>query len=104
MEDVHDLIGTFRAEYPDLYKKIEASGQALHLEGGPLDQRVRALLKVAISASSRHLRALETHIVAAREAGVTDEEIVHALLLVIPTCGFPSFMEAFRVYKEMPTA
>jgi alkylhydroperoxidase/carboxymuconolactone decarboxylase family protein YurZ len=35
----------------------------------------------------------------AREAGASEDDILHALFLVIPTCGFPTFMEAYRVYK-----
>jgi 4-carboxymuconolactone decarboxylase len=101
MEDVHEILTVFKAECPGLYEGIEASGRALHLQGGPLDERVRALLKVAISAASHHLRALETHVVAAREAGVDEPEILHALLMVIPTCGFPTFMEAYSTYKLM---
>jgi len=31
----------------------------------------------------------------------TDEEIKHALLLLIQTTGFPTFMEAYSVFKEM---
>ena len=52
-----------------------------------------------MSAATRHHRALETHLVAAREAGASDEEIVHALLLLVPTCGFPTFMEAYSTFK-----
>ena len=101
MEDVHEMLTIFKAEFPGLYERIEASGHALHEQGGPLDERMRALLKVAISAASHHQRALETHVVAAREAVLTEAEIVHALLLVIPTCGFPTFMEAYSTYKGM---
>lgn len=99
MKDVHEIYTVFRSEYPGLNEKIQESGRALHLEGGPLDERSRCLLKVAISAASGHHRALETHLAAAREAGVSEDEIVHALLLLVPTCGFPSFMEAFSVLK-----
>jgi 4-carboxymuconolactone decarboxylase len=101
MKDVHEVLTVFKAEFPGLYEKIEASGHALHVEGGPLDERMRVLLKVVISATSHHQRALETHLAAAREAGVTEAEILHALLLVIPTCGFPTFMEAYSTYKGM---
>jgi alkylhydroperoxidase/carboxymuconolactone decarboxylase family protein YurZ len=101
MEDVHEILTVFKAEYPALYEKIEASGHALHVEGGPLDERTRSLLKVVISAACHHQRALETHLVGAREAGVTEAEIVHGLLLVISTCGFPTFMEAYSTYKGL---
>ncbi len=59
------------------------------------------LIKVAISGASRHQLALETHIIKAREAGATDEEIEHALLLLIQTAGFPTFMEAYSVFDRL---
>ena len=99
MEDIHKVFTVFKAEFPGLYEKIDATGHALHVEGGPLDERTRALLKVAMSATSGHQRSLETHLAAAREAGVTEAEILHALLLLVPTCGFPTFMEAYSTYK-----
>jgi len=51
--------------------------------------------------ASHHELALETHIMKAKEAGVTDDEIKHALLLLIQTTGFPTFMEAYSVFNKM---
>lgn len=101
MKDIHGLYTDFRAEFPEILEKNEALGQFIHEHGGPLDDKTRSLIKVGISAASHHQRAVATHVERAREAGATDEEILHALLLVIPTCGFPTFMEAYREYKEM---
>lgn len=100
MEDVHEIFTRFKREFPQVYAHYETLGREIHLQGGPLDEKTRALLKVAVSGASGHLRALETHIRAAREAGGTEEEITHALLLLITTCGFPTFMEAYRTYAE----
>jgi alkylhydroperoxidase/carboxymuconolactone decarboxylase family protein YurZ len=99
MEDIHEIFTIFKSEFPGLYERIDSTGHALHVEGGPLEDRTRALLKIAMSASSRHQRALETHLAAARGVGVSEHEIMHTLLLVIPTCGFPTFMEAYSTYK-----
>ena len=101
MEDIHKVFTVFKTEFPGLYEKIDATGHALHVEGGPLDERTRALLKVAMSATSGHQRSLETHLAAARQVGVTEAEILHALLLLVPTCGFPTFMEAYSTYKGL---
>jgi len=101
MRDVHEVYTVFKTEFPELSELIDATSRALHEKGGPLDERTRALVKIATSAASRHHGALETHVVAAREAGVAEKEIVHALLLVVSTCGFPTFMEAYRTYKTM---
>jgi alkylhydroperoxidase/carboxymuconolactone decarboxylase family protein YurZ len=43
---------------------------------------------------------VSTHVARARAAGASEEEILHALLLVIPSCGFPIFMEAYREYQR----
>jgi 4-carboxymuconolactone decarboxylase len=100
MEDVHKIFTRFKEEFPEVNRRHEELGQEVHLHGGPLDEKTRALLKVAISGASGHLRALETHTQAARETGASDAEISHSLLLLIPTCGFPTFMEAYKTYRE----
>ncbi len=100
MKDIHEAFTTFKDEYPTLYGKYEEFGREVHLQGGPLSEKVRLLLKVVISGASGHHRALETHLAKSKEAGVTEEELMHALLLLIPTCGFPAFMEAFSTFKK----
>ena len=99
MKDVHEIFTMFKAEFPTINERQEALGLAIHDDGGPLPAPTRWLIKVAISAAGGHQRSLETHIAAAREAGATEAEIQHALLLLIPTCGFPAFMEAYSTYK-----
>ena len=101
MKDVHEVYTVFKTEYPDLARQIDATSHALRAQGGPLDERTCALVKLAAAAASRHQRALETHVAAARDAGVAEAEIEHALLLLVTTCGFPTFMEAYSTYKGM---
>ena len=101
MKDIHESFTIFKNEFPELYKKYEEFGREVHLNGGPLPEKVRSLLKVVISGASGHHRALETHLTKAKEIGVSEEEIMHALLLLIPTCGFPTFMEGFNTLKKM---
>ncbi|MHB1345709.1 MAG: carboxymuconolactone decarboxylase family protein [Thermoleophilia bacterium] len=101
MEDVHKIFTQFKQEFPDVYTDYERLGRGIHQRGGPLDDKTRALLKLAVSGAAGHLRALETHVLAAREAEVSEEEIKHALLMLITTCGFPTFMEAYRTYAKL---
>ncbi|MHB8763950.1 MAG: carboxymuconolactone decarboxylase family protein [Deferrisomatales bacterium] len=102
MEDVHAIFTEFKREFPGVHEASERLGHEVHEAGGPLPEATRWLLKVAISAAAGHPRALETHLRRAREAAVTDEEVRHALLLLIPTCGFPAFMEAYGVARSLP--
>jgi 4-carboxymuconolactone decarboxylase len=101
MDDLHEIFTVFKKDFPEIYQGHEALGKKIHDEGGPLPEKVRWLIKVAVSGASRHSLALETHIAKARKAGATEDEIKHALLLIIQTAGFPNFMEAYSTYKRM---
>ena len=101
MEDIHEIFTKFKNEFPEIYANHEALGKEIHEKAGPLEEKSRWLIKIAISAACNHKRALATHIRKAQVAGVTDEEIKHALLLLIPTAGFPLFMKAYSILKSM---
>ena len=101
MDDLHEIFTVFEEDFPEIYQGHEALGKKIHEEGGPLPEKVRWLVKVAVSGASGHMLALETHVAKARKAGATEDEIKHALLLLIQTVGFPSFMEAYSTYKRM---
>ena len=99
MEDIHKIFSQFKKEFPEVYQMHEALGKEVHEKGGPLDEKTRWLIKLAISGACNHKRALETHIRKAMEAGIGEDAIKHALLLLIPTAGFPAFMKSYAVFK-----
>jgi alkylhydroperoxidase/carboxymuconolactone decarboxylase family protein YurZ len=99
MQDVPKPYAEFKERYPQILEKNEELGALIHEHGGPLDDKTRWLIKLGISAASRHQTGVTTHVKRSRDAGATEDEIIHALLLVIPTCGFPTFMEAYYQYK-----
>lgn len=99
MEDFHDIYSQFKKDFPKVHEVEEALGREIHENSGPLDEKTRWMIKIAISGSCNHKRALETHIKKAKEAGVSEAEMKHALLLLIPTAGFPAFMKAYAVFK-----
>ena len=101
MEDLHKIFTKFKKEFPKVYSDYEELGKEIHEDSGPLTEKTCWLIKIAISGASRHELALETHIMKAREAGATDDEIKHALLLLIQTAGFPTFMEAYSVLDRL---
>ena len=100
MKEVPGLYAEFRARFPEIIEKNEELGRLVHEQGGPLDDKIRSLVKIGIAAASLNLTSVNTQVARAREAGASEEEIMHALLLVIPTCGFPTFMQAYREYKD----
>ncbi len=101
MEDIHEIFSQFKKEFPKILAKHEALGKEIHEKGGPLSEKSRWLIKIAISGACNHKRALETHIRKAKAAGIKESEIKHALLLLIPTAGFPAFMKSYAVFKSI---
>lgn len=85
-------------EIYDAYKKY---GQMVHEKGGPLDEKTRWLVKVALSTNCQNEYSLRTHILKAMKSGCTREEIEHVLLLVGPTCGFPKTMNGLRILRDV---
>jgi len=101
MKDLHKIFTVFKKEFPKVWDHYETLGKEIHENGGPLPEKVRWLIKVTISAASQHRLSLETHLAKAKEAGATDAEIAHALLMVMQTTGFPMFMESYSIFKNM---
>jgi len=83
----------FVEDFPDVAKSYEEMGNAAH-KAGPLDEKTRALVKIAISTGARLEGAVHSHVRKAINAGVTKEEMRHAVLLSLPTIGLPSMMAA----------
>ncbi len=83
----------FTENYPEVIKSYEAMGDAVHT-AGPLDDKTRALIKLAISTGARLEGAVHSHARKALKAGVTKEEMRHTVLLALPTIGLPSMMAA----------
>ena len=83
----------FTEDYPETAKSYEELGNAVH-KAGPLDEKIRALIKVAVSTGARLEGALHSHVRKALKSGVSPEEINHAIILSLPTIGLPSMMAA----------
>ena len=101
MKDLHKIYTAFKKDFSAVNAAYEELGEKIHKESGPLPEKLRWLIKTAISGASGHHLALETHIKKAREAGAKEAEIKHALLLLIQTVGFPAFMEAYSTFKKL---
>lgn len=83
----------FMEDYTQVGKAYEELGDAVH-KAGPLDDKTRSLIKLAISIGARLEGAVHSHARKAVKAGVTKEEMRHVALLSLPTIGLPSMMAA----------
>jgi 4-carboxymuconolactone decarboxylase len=88
-------------KHGEIYDAYENFGRLVHEKGGPLDEKTRWLIKIALSTSCQCENALRTHILKALKSGCTREEIEHALLLVAPTSGFPKMMQGMLVLRQI---
>ncbi len=93
----------FRADHSNVYAAYEGLGEAA-AKAGPLETKVRELIKLGMAAANRSESAVQSHTHRALEAGATPEEIEHALLLGINTLGFSTMMAALTWAKQAMAA
>ena len=66
-----------------------------------LDRKTRSLITIALLANLGRHHELRAHLRGALNNGASREEIREALIHVIPYCGFPAGIDAFRTAKEL---
>ena len=93
----------FKSEYPSVWSAYDQLGSAVHA-AGPLDERSRTLVKLALSVGAQMEGATHAHTARALELGITEAEIRHAVLLAIPTIGFPRMMAAITWVDDVLNA
>jgi 4-carboxymuconolactone decarboxylase len=90
----------FKETYPKVGEAYEQLGEAV-AESGPLDPRVRALVKLGIASGARMEGAVHSHVRKALESGCTPDEIRHAILQATTTIGFPNMMAALSWAEDV---
>jgi len=83
----------FRQEYPEVWKAFTQLAGRLH-EAGPLDEKTRRLIKLALSIGAGLEGVTHSAVRNALANGVTPEEIKHVAVLAVTTLGFPSTVRA----------
>ncbi len=77
--------------HPQLFEILEQLGEKTK-QAGPLDSRQAQLIQLAAAAAIRSEGAVHSHARRALEAGATEDELYHTLLLLISTIGLPAVM------------
>ena len=90
----------FQKDFPEIAKAYENLGTAVH-KAGPLDNKTRALIKLAISTGAGMEGAVHSHTRKAIEAGCTKEEIKQTVILALPTIGFPATMAVMSWVEDI---
>ncbi len=88
-ESVPDSVSSFEKKHPAVWEAFARLGEACHA-GGPLDEKTRRLVKLALAVGLRHQGAVHSATRNALSSGVTPAELEHVLLLAITTIGWPA--------------
>jgi len=86
-------VNQFSKQYPKIWDAFNELGERCH-EAGPLDEKTRRLVKLALSIGAGLEGATHSAVRGARRAGMTADEINHVALLAITTLGFPAAARA----------
>lgn len=90
----------FREDYPEIAEAYDQMGNAVHT-AGPLDDKTRSLIKLALSTGAGLEGAVHSHTKKALEKGATKEEIKQTVLLALPTIGLPRMMAALSWVEDI---
>jgi 4-carboxymuconolactone decarboxylase len=89
--------------YPTVWKAFNELGSRCH-EAGPLDEKSRRLVKLALSIGAGLEGATHSAVRNAHSVGITQEEIDHVALLVVSTLGMPAATRALTWIRDNPAA
>lgn len=88
----------FRESYPEIWKSFSKLAEQCH--EGPLDERSRRLVKVALCIGAGLEGGTHSAVRHAREAGISEQELEHVALLSITSVGFPAAMRALMWIRD----
>lgn len=86
--------GDIAENHPDVWSAYSALGKAA-AEAGPLNDRERRLVKLALAIGANSEGGVHSHVRRARAEGLEDSALEQVALLAIPTLGFPRAAAAY---------
>jgi len=89
----------FREEFPEIEKVYDRLAKKCHAYG-PLNEKMRRLIKLGIAIGSASEGAVKSHTRRALALGISQKEILHAALLGLTTIGFPKMVAALNWIHE----
>lgn len=89
----------FASRHPDLWEAFTRLGERCH-EAGPLDDRTRHLVKVALAVGAGLEGGTHSAVRHAVESGSTPDEIEHVAILGITSLGWPASFRALTWIRD----
>ena len=91
--EILTILKQLSQEKPQVVGAIQGLRQAVLAEC-TLDAKTANLVAIGIATAIRNQEALTGHIQLAKEAGASQDEVVGAILLALPSSGVPSTLSA----------
>jgi alkylhydroperoxidase/carboxymuconolactone decarboxylase family protein YurZ len=99
-ETLPSRAGQLASENPELWRAYQALGSAC-AEAGPLDDRARRLVKLALAVGVGSEGAVHSHVRRGIDEGLSPDELRHVAALAIPTLGFPAAVAALTWIEDI---
>ena len=97
-------IRELEGEYPDLYELV-SDMNATVWDGKAIDYKTQKLIAIGITASRADPRATKKQMRSAIEVlGITKDEIVDVLRVVLLTSGMPAFSKSLQILNSVVEA
>ncbi|MCC7360718.1 MAG: carboxymuconolactone decarboxylase family protein [Anaerolineales bacterium] len=100
MSDAPKAHHQFLTEFPAVAEAYQRLGAAAHASG-PLDQRARQLVKLALAVGAGHEGAVHAHTKKALAAGLSPAEIKQVVTLAVTTVGLPNAVAAYTWVNDI---
>ena len=91
----------FEKDYPQVWQAFAQLAQACHETSGPLDEKSRRLVKLAIAIGHRHEGAVHSAVRHALDSGITPQETLQVAILSITTIGWPASHAAITWIEDV---
>ena len=95
-----EVYQNFEHRFPAVKEAFDALGAAEH-DAGPLGERERRLIKLGIAVGAESEGAVRSHVRKLLGIGVSEEEILHTIVLALTTIGFPATNAALSWAEEV---
>ncbi|NIR59694.1 MAG: carboxymuconolactone decarboxylase family protein [Gammaproteobacteria bacterium] len=86
--------------FPELFKASTELGKQAR-QAGPIDDRQAHLIQLAAAVALDSEGAVHSHTRRALQAGASQEEIYHAVVLLVSTVGFPRTAAAISWVQDV---
>lgn len=100
-EDLPSGAGVLAERQPEIWVAYARLSQEVALKGGPLDEKTRRLVKLALAIGGEAEGAVRSHVRRAVAENVSPDEIRHVALLGIPMLGLPTAVKALTLIDDV---